>query len=131
MLLPNNAKQPSSKSSNPTTLILIKGISISYNTSSTTCKTKTKLESLDQSVSPIVNQTTDRTNQVLLNEVNRTNETQTLLHQRLKRDDSNDDEINSFLKVDDDDEVLSRQLAQIGTTVDGSGFSMFKIIVRF
>ncbi|CAF2811538.1 unnamed protein product [Rotaria sp. Silwood2] len=113
MLQPNNRKQSSSTISSSTSLIVINRISTLHNILSTTCKTTTLVENLNHTISPIDN----HRGQGISNETNNDNGFETSLKQTLIEDDNN--EIDSFLKVDD--EELSKQLVNIAYTTDGSG----------
>ncbi|CAF3505225.1 unnamed protein product [Rotaria sordida] len=104
MLLSNNHKQSSSTISSSTSLIVINQISTSDKISSITCKTKTIVENLNHTISSIIDYTVDHLGKRVSNESIYDN-----------------DEIDSFLKVDDD--ILSKQIVNSGSTVDGSGYT--------
>lgn len=112
ILLSDNLKKPS-----PTKPSMINRISAAHNTSSTTCITITTTKIANNTSSS----TAGHVGRRLLYEESYDTDIETSSEQ-IPIDD--DGEVESFLKVDD--EEFNRQLLNTDMTTDGSGESMFK-----
>ena len=102
----------------------------SSNISTTPCKNTTKtmtvMEALNHTMNSIETYSVHHRNRRLLNEVSDDTKTETSSPsvQSILNDDIGD--VGSFLRVADDDQ-LAKQLINLAVTVDGSGFSMYRL----
>jgi hypothetical protein len=114
ILLAHNPKEPSTTTTKPTHLSTKTRISRSHNISSTTCTTIIMIKTKNRTSSPV-----GHLGRRLLNEPNYNTDTDTT---SMQTPIENDAELDNFLKVND--EELSKQLFNLGVTVEASGESM-------
>ena len=122
MLLSNVPRKSSSKKSNSIDIISANEVSKLNSTSSTTCKTTTTIETSSRTFSPVVNNKAVDRDRRSLREAKDRNNMESLLQEF---PNENNDEIENFLKIDD--EELIDKLQNTTSTFDGSGDSRFQL----
>jgi hypothetical protein len=117
LLLGNQKKLSPKETTKSAELTVGDRIFTSYNTSSTTCNTRTVGKH-----TPTDDQSLSRRNRRLVNDLNNDTNIETTAKQTPI---TNESEIDSFLRIDD--EQLSALIFNTDTTVDGSSESMFPL----